>query len=1208
MEQNYSNPERSLPGDTDSDFQLSQELNKSTDDRFNLSSSFRNKGKERHHQEQLNSPEKYALETLRMTPTQFERYRNAFGLFDLSDTGKISKVEFERVIGFFELAKDISQRELTENFLLLDRNNDRHFTIFDFLRETNNQNMFRFLVRIVKTVLAKEEEIRAYKNESSSAARGLSEIREQEEIPKAESDEFSYEPLLSNPKAYASSILKMDDNEFDRCKQAFEMLDLKNEGYVTKDRFSEHLTYYHFGKDLSKAEYNYMFSKIESELNGEFNFLDFLKVMKKDPHGLFRKLVDHLNKRLEPFESIKSYDMKENLVHEDEKEALHYAKNVLKMEEGYMNRLIRLFRALDMSQQSFISLEDFDAVLMNTSLNKALSLNEFQDLFRELDLDRDGKITLKDFFMSIHEDNFSTKSTDFLNEIFSHFDKSLKLERKRAEVFVVEPEVEADQLERRREELVEVEPEAELEVEIMREAEMEEKNEGRKLEGAGALNEELHRRLLTVDHDISVFNEHIERDLRVVEEGYKADLELLKSNLIQKEQLLKEKDLLIETLRKENNEFKINNQSLARMRQYEEEIAAMQKAHDLFMKDRNQEVIKIQQLQEEISNLLKDNEQKTNEIERLDQEIGNWKRMASEKSGSVDLINNIESLNNQIQDLIREKNEIEEERRVLMVRSESLEKERTQLYEDLSEVKKDIEIVYKDEDERRHQIEELCKQVQSSVSVDQYNALLKERDTLANEMKSFRSGREEKEALETRIRELETDRNQLRETCDKVNQDLQMIVSDIDNFEQREKGYLSQIEDLNRQVGGMDRLRKEINDLREENDMLSSRVEQLQQVATNETHQERLRSQGLVQELNEFEGNLKRLQQREDEYNKQIGALSEDLGKYTIDTEKLRLDNSILQDQVASLNEEVSQTRAKLAQMHDINKRLTNEYSSMNVELSRLREAKNKSALEIDALVNSEHRLKEDLEKIKLEFQSLKIRNLVLEDKVEILDKERGRLDELNKRLGQKHLLDFTTAENETDQLKRQIRELKTDNIHLREQIDQMRAEKYGGKATTPSKPSSGRILREREQQQDKENMTPNRGTYQDKGYLGAIEKLKDELKHVRESREAILDSLEKERVSIRDAIEDSTRARLSFSNRKTPLKEQEKEFAPTATQEHPHEPTARKSGFIHLTTHSAPETIKKTGVRQMPSLSDQKDSSRKSSVEFTERGGKRNV
>ena len=152
MEQNYSNPERSLPGDTDSDFQLSQELNKSTDERFNLSSSFKeykNKGqagtsRQKQSQEQLHNPEKYALEALRMTPSQFERYKHAFDLFDLSNTGKISKVEFERVVGFFGLADDISQTELTKNFLLLDRDNDRQFTIFDFLREMNNQNMFRF--------------------------------------------------------------------------------------------------------------------------------------------------------------------------------------------------------------------------------------------------------------------------------------------------------------------------------------------------------------------------------------------------------------------------------------------------------------------------------------------------------------------------------------------------------------------------------------------------------------------------------------------------------------------------------------------------------------------------------------------------------------------------------------------------------------------------------------------------------------------------------------------------------------------------------------------------------------------------------------------------------------------------------------------------------------------------------------------------------
>jgi len=588
--------------------------------------------------------------------------------------------------------------------------------------------------------------------------------------------------------------------------------------------------------------------------------------------------------------------------------------------------------------------------------------------------------------------------------------------------------------------------------------------------------------------------------------------------------------------------------------------------------------------------------------------------MASSRSGSGDFVDNIELLNNQISDLMRDKNEIEDEKKSLMDRVESLEKERAQLYEDLSEVKKDIEIVYQDEDERRQQIEELCRQVQGSISSEKYQALLKERDTLAGEIASFRGGQSlelgEREALESRIKELEFDRNQLRDTCDKVNEDLKTIVNDIDSFEQREKNYVIQIEDLNRQLGSLPLLRKEINNLKEENEMLSSRVQQLEQVGS-ESNQERLKSQSLMDEISDFEDSLKRLQQREGEYNKQIGALTQDLGRYTIDTEKLRLDNSILQDQVASLNEELSQNRENLSQIHAINKRLTGEYSALNHELSRLREDKNRTALELDAFINTEHRLKEDLEKIKLEYQSLKIRNLVLEDKVEILERERARLNELNRRLGQRH------AEypiNEAENFKRQIRELKTENIHLREQIDEMRTKERQNNEKQQRTPlKSSRVLKE----QDKENMTPNRGTYQDKGYMDAIERLKDELKHVRESREAILSSLEKERVSIRDAIEDSSRVRLSFSGRKTPLKEQEKDLNQHATMtEHPHEPTARKSGFIHLTTHSAPETIKKSGGGTRLRFGDllsgthgqEEFNSRKSSESDKEKGNVRSI
>ncbi|RYZ77613.1 MAG: EF-hand domain-containing protein [Proteobacteria bacterium] len=62
----------------------------------------------------------------------------------------------------------------------------------------------------------------------------------------------------------------------------FGLLDVNSDGYVKKDKFSELLTNYHFGKDLSKAEYNYMFGKIDSEFSGEFNLMDFLKIMRKE--------------------------------------------------------------------------------------------------------------------------------------------------------------------------------------------------------------------------------------------------------------------------------------------------------------------------------------------------------------------------------------------------------------------------------------------------------------------------------------------------------------------------------------------------------------------------------------------------------------------------------------------------------------------------------------------------------------------------------------------------------------------------------------------------------------------------------------------------------------------------------------------------------------------------------------------------------------
>src|SRR5690606_3799617 len=161
---------------------------------------------------------KYALSILKITQTQFASYKHAFGLLDLSDTGNNRKLDFEKVLGFFGIANDLSQASVEECFLNLDRDGDRQFNVIDFVRDINNQKMFRLLTQLIKGVISKENEINNYRKEEGKPIKSDVQIPYEEEEVDDEEFEADYglssEVIQANPQRYAKAILNINDSEY----------------------------------------------------------------------------------------------------------------------------------------------------------------------------------------------------------------------------------------------------------------------------------------------------------------------------------------------------------------------------------------------------------------------------------------------------------------------------------------------------------------------------------------------------------------------------------------------------------------------------------------------------------------------------------------------------------------------------------------------------------------------------------------------------------------------------------------------------------------------------------------------------------------------------------------------------------------------------------------------------------------------------------
>ena len=751
-----------------------------------------------------------------------------------------------------------------------------------------------------------------------------------------------------------------------------------------------------------------------------------------------------------------------------------------------------------------------------------------------------------------------------------------------------------------------------------------------------SLNDELEENIKRVDQDVTTFNMQMMENIKIMEDRFRVDTDTLKLVISEKDEELRQKDEMLEEVSKINDELLINKRDLEiRLKEYEQKISIISESQETFLNDRDQQLLENERLQSLIQNLSKENEAKMAELENTRQRIittidNTQQTETSQDEEKINLVRQIKNLEKERSSLFRDLNDVQK----VLEEASAEETERKKQIEQLN-----LQIQQSISAELHHNLMR-----EKDIYLQDSQNLKSQLEILAQEQASAREQRKE---LQSKIQELEVEKIQLREACNTVNNDLKAILKDIGVFEQREKDYLAQIEALTIKAGNKMILDEEVTALSHENAFLKSQIKSLEYSLDSRHHRtpeaktkvsdsneklkgfaqeksplliefeemkkelavfrqkekqydqyinevsgrkseknfnESLRLQEqedqmrLAQELNRVENSLQSLKEKELKYNKQIEVLSQEIELYTIDAEKLKIDNSMLEGKVISLNEKLSHAKKDKQHTNEMNQRLHEEINSLRGQIIELTEERDQYYHKVKLLSSQNHQnLKDDFEKLKLENQSMKIRNLVLEDKVEILEKEKVRHEDKSRRMSHDNMIGMR---EEIGHLNRERRDLRRENHTFKDQINtltkpQIRISHYQDvqPKVTPTKITKESLYKESPGQRN---------------YLESIENLKNELRHVRESREAILNSLEKERNAIKHVIEESpsTVPQYHCSNSRTPNKRSlltvaRPKLIPRSAGKYEADPKSKKE-FSDLVYRPAPVTSKKITIRSL--------------------------
>jgi predicted nucleic acid-binding Zn-ribbon protein len=1023
----------------------------------------------------------------------------------------------------------------------------------------------------VKVLLSKEDDINKeigklnkIQAETDSMLEKEAEGRQiQEDNEESEKDkQKNKQELQKDFRDIAKRDLQMEDSEITKYQKIFDMIDEKNTGSITKEEFFEVLSPYRLKNEQSEEELDRLFHLMENDCDGKINFLDFLKAVHQNPDKALTNLITYFLKQIEPIESSVSNGLKdkplaidieeepiessvtnglkdrplasnieeEPLVDQDEKvkmEPIEHGKEIFTMDD-YLNKL-------DESEKN-----------NQTSTQEVLRNLEMKDEGSKPDNQEESKI--KEMEKIFQKEISSPKTTIPCEErIIEERDYTIESkDRENQELLITKQKLE-EKLNQIEKEFFRLREEHEMCLKEKVPKVTEEKNFQRLFGNLPNENE-----INTGMQDIEAIRSS---QAEILDEGayqdFKKEIESLNK--------------LLESVMKEKNRVEKEKKSLC------------SKVEDL-ERERSQLSEDLTEVKKDIEIVYLDENQRRQEIEnlsgKLKESVGiqTFKVLKKERDAlSRDNLN----LKNKIEVLRKNCDALEEEKKKLEAQIKNHEVERVRLIEScdhvndaLKAMSKEFEELEQREKDYLKQINSLKKKTESSLFIDEeFNTLKKENEFLKDEM--VRRDKLTNEKLQS----FDPEEAQLLREFEIMREEMQ-------NMRQKEKGYQQRLnEALNNDLKQhYDKLVERTNLLEKENDCLIKKNKELNENAKSSEKEKA----NLFAGLNQVEFNLKKVQQRENESKLKIQEVDQEIRQYSFKSEKLKIDNSVLRDQVDMLSKEVVESKLLKFRVQEANTQLLVEVEKLKKELQGLIDERNKYQNQLQILKEYDSKaLKNEYEIMKFENRTLKLRNLGLENRMQILEREVSRKEEIKRN-------EDKWKENKTlEELKsfnEKCQELKRENQLLNQQIEGLKQHKDH---VDFQKESSHFFTPTKFEKSMKENKPTYTVTKNERGFQQSLEKLREELKHVRESREEIMKSLEKDKHVVRNILGETpkTTKQLYYSLKETPntLKQYQPEKV-LAFEESgegvKEESTEKKKHVSLLTNRSALETIKKVYSR----------------------------